>query len=43
MTVAETLKDTAESIKESVGLGHGHSAPSKRAFRLDHRAPPSDH
>lgn len=35
MTVAETLSNAAETVKESVGLGHGHSAPSKRAFCLD--------
>ncbi|EGP91242.1 unnamed protein product [Zymoseptoria tritici ST99CH_1A5] len=33
MTVAETLSNAAETVKESVGLGHGHSAPSKHATR----------
>lgn len=28
MTVAEQIKDTAESVKEAVGLGHG--APTRR-------------
>lgn len=30
MTVTENIKDAAETVKEAVGLGHGHSAPTRR-------------
>lgn len=31
MTVTENIKDAAETVKDAVGLGHGHhSAPSRR-------------
>ncbi|KAK4506694.1 hypothetical protein PRZ48_000427 [Zasmidium cellare] len=33
MTVTESIKDAAESVKEAVGLGHGHSAPTRPATR----------